>query len=119
MRLIGSMPTIAVYAYQAMVHYYDRKSLVIHPPRPELSTAENILHMLRPDSKYTDLEARLLDLALVLHAEHGGGNNSTFVTHVVTSTGTDTYSVIAAALVRSKVLDTEEQISRFAKCLRT
>lgn len=98
MRLIGSMPTIAVYAYQAMVHYYDRKSLVIHPPRPELSTAENILHMLRPDSRYTDLEARLLDLALVLHAEHGGGNNSTFVTHVVTSTGTDTYSVIAAAL---------------------
>ncbi|HZK71246.1 MAG TPA: citrate synthase, partial [Clostridia bacterium] len=74
------------------------KSLFIHSPLPELSTAENILHMLRPDSKYTLLEAKLLDLALVLHAEHGGGNNSTFVARVVTSSGTDTYSVMAAAL---------------------
>ncbi|HHV29372.1 citrate/2-methylcitrate synthase [Acetivibrio mesophilus] len=97
-RLIACMPTIAVYAYQALSHYYDKKSLVIHTPRPELSTAENILHMLRPDSKYTKLEASLLDLSLVLHAEHGGGNNSSFVTHVVTSSGTDTYSVIAAAI---------------------
>jgi len=92
------MPTIAVYAYQAISHYYRKKSLVIHSPKPELSTAENILRMLRPDKKYSKLEATLLDLALVLHAEHGGGNNSTFVTHVVTSTGTDTYSAIAAAL---------------------
>ncbi|HQA57937.1 MAG TPA: citrate/2-methylcitrate synthase [Acetivibrio sp.] len=97
-RLIACMPTIAVYAYQAISHYYRKKSLVIHSPKPELSTAENILRMLRPDKKYSKLEATLLDLALVLHAEHGGGNNSTFVTHVVTSTGTDTYSAIAAAL---------------------
>ena len=96
--LIACMPTIAVYAYQAISHYYRKKSLVIHSPKPELSTAENILRMLRPDKKYSKLEATLLDLALVLHAEHGGGNNSSFVTHVVTSTGTDTYSAIAAAL---------------------
>jgi len=97
-RLIACFPAIAVYGYQAYSHYYDNKSLVIHSPKPELSTAENILHMLRPDSQFTELEATLLDLALVLHAEHGGGNNSSFVTHVVTSTGTDTYSVMAAAL---------------------
>lgn len=97
-RLIACFPSIAVYGYQAYSHYYNNKSLVIHSPKPELSTAENILHMLRPDSQFTELEATLLDLALVLHAEHGGGNNSTFVTHVVTSTGTDTYSVMAAAL---------------------
>lgn len=97
-RLIACFPSLAVYAYQAFSHYHENKSLYLHIPRPELSTAENILHMLRPDSKYTRLEATLLDVALVLHAEHGGGNNSSFVTHVVTSTGTDTYSVIAAAL---------------------
>jgi Citrate synthase len=97
-RLIACFPSLAVYAYQAFSHYHDNNSLYLHIPRPELSTAENILHMLRPDSKYTKLEATLLDVALVLHAEHGGGNNSSFVTHVVTSTGTDTYSVIAAAL---------------------
>ena len=97
-RLIACFPLIAVYGYQAYSHYYEKKSLFIHSPKPELSTAENILHMLRPDSQFTKLEATLLDLALVLHAEHGGGNNSTFVTHVVTSTGTDTYSVMAAAL---------------------
>lgn len=96
--LIACMPTIAVYAYHALSHYHGKKSLVIHSPRPDLSTAENILHMLRSDSKYTELEATVLDLALVLHAEHGGGNNSSFVTHVVTSSGADTYSVIAAAL---------------------
>ena len=96
--LMACMPTIAVYAYNTISHYYGKRSLVIHNPKPGLSTAENILRMLRPNKKYTELEARLLDLALVLHAEHGGGNNSTFVTHVVTSTGTDTYSAIAAAL---------------------
>ena len=98
MRLIACFPLIAVYGYQALAHYYKKQSLIIHSPIPELGTAENILHMLRPDSKYTKLEATILDLALVLHAEHGGGNNSSFVTHVVTSSGTDTYSVISAAL---------------------
>lgn len=96
--LIACFPLMAVYGYQACTHYHDNNSLIIHSPQPNLSTAENILHMLRKDSKYTKLEAKLLDLALVLHAEHGGGNNSTFVTHVVTSAGSDTYSVIAAAL---------------------
>ena len=97
-RLIATFPSIAVYGYQTLSHYHENKSLFIHSPHPELSTAENILHMLRPDSSYTKLEASLLDLLLVLHAEHGGGNNSSFTTHVVTSSGTDTYSVIAAAL---------------------
>jgi citrate synthase len=97
-RLIACFPSLAVYGYQAFTHYHGNQSLIIHSPRPDLSIAENILHMLRPDSKFTKLEAKLLDLALVLHAEHGGGNNSSFVTHVVTSTGTDTYSVMAAAL---------------------
>lgn len=96
--LIAAFPSLAVYGYQAFSHYHGNQSLYIHSPRADLSTAENILHMLRPDSKYTKLEATLLDLALVLHAEHGGGNNSSFVTHVVTSTGTDTYSVMAAAI---------------------
>lgn len=96
--LIGCFPTLAVYGYQAFAHYHQNQSLYIHPPRPDLSTAENILYMLRPDCNYTQLEATLLDLALILHAEHGGGNNSSFTTHLVTSTGTDTYSVIAAAL---------------------
>lgn len=96
--LIACFPTLAVYGYQAYAHTHQSQSLYIHPPKPELSTAENILHMLRPDCKYTPLEATLLDLALILHAEHGGGNNSTFTTHLVTSSGTDTYSVVAAAL---------------------
>ena len=98
LKLIAVFPSIAVYGYQAHSHYHGNNSLFIHSPQPELSVAENILYMLRPDCKYTKLEATLLDLALVLHAEHGGGNNSSFVTHVVTSSGTDTYSVIAAAL---------------------
>lgn len=97
-KIIACFPLIAVYGYQALSHYHGSNSLFIHSPRPELSTAENILHMLRPDSGYTKLEAAILDLALVLHAEHGGGNNSSFVTHVVTSSGSDTYSVIAAAI---------------------
>lgn len=98
LQLIALFPLLSVYGYQAYAHYHDGQSLFIHAPLKELSTAENILHILRPDSKYTDLEARILDIALVLHAEHGGGNNSTFTTHVVTSSGTDTYSVVAAAL---------------------
>lgn len=97
-KLIACFPTIAVYGYQAFARYYANQSLFIHSPQVELSTAENILYMLRPDCKYTKLEARLLDMALILHAEHGGGNNSTFVTHVVTSSGTDTYSSTAASL---------------------
>ena len=98
LQLIAVFPLLSVYGYQTYDHYYNGNSLIIHTPRADLSTAENILYMLRPDSKYTDLEARILDIALVLHAEHGGGNNSTFTTHVVSSSGTDTYSAIAAAL---------------------
>ena len=98
LQLISLFPSLAIYGYQAYNHYHDGNSLFIHSPKPELSTAENLLHMLRPDSKYTPLEAQLLDIALVLHMEHGGGNNSTFTTHVVTSTLTDTYSAIAAAI---------------------
>jgi len=96
--LIACFPSLAVYGYQAFSHYHENKSLYIHSPQGNLSTAENILCMLRPDSQYTKLEARLLDLALVLHTEHGGGNNSSFMTHVSTSTGTDTYSVMSAAI---------------------
>ncbi len=98
LQLIALFPLLSVYGYQAYRHYHDGQSLFIHQPQPELSTAENILHILRPDSSYTELEARILDIALVLHAEHGGGNNSTFTTHVVSSSGTDTYSTIAASL---------------------
>lgn len=98
LQLIAIFPLLSVYGYQAYNHYYNDESLIIHTPNTKLSTAENILYMLRPDSKYSVLEARILDLALVLHAEHGGGNNSTFTTHVVSSSGTDTYSAIAAAL---------------------
>lgn len=98
LQLIALFPLLSVYGYQTYIHFFQDKSLVIHNPKPELSTAENILHMLRPDSKYSELEAGILDLALVLHAEHGGGNNSTFTTRVVSSSGTDTYSTIAAAL---------------------
>ncbi len=96
--LIARFPTIIAYGYQAKSHYFDNKSLFIHSPRPELGTAENILHMIRPDNKYTEKEAELLDLSLVIHAEHGGGNNSAFATHVVSSTGTDTYSAISTAV---------------------
>lgn len=98
LQLISLFPVLSVYGYQAYSHYHDGNSLFIHAPLPELSTSENILHLLRADSQYTELEARILDIALMLHAEHGGGNNSTFTTHVVTSSGTDTYSAIAAAL---------------------
>lgn len=98
LNLISVFPLLSVYGYQAYNHYVRGKSLYIHNPKKELSTAENILRMLRPDKKYTDLEAKILDLALILHMEHGGGNNSTFTTHVVSSSGTDTYSAVAAAL---------------------
>ena len=98
LQLISVFPMLAVYSYQSYQHYHQDKSLFIHLPRPEYSTAENLLHLLREDSNFSPLEAKILDLALVLHAEHGGGNNSTFTTHVVTSSGTDTYSSVAAAL---------------------
>lgn len=98
LQLISLFPLLSIYGYQSYCHYHDGKSLFIHKPEPHLSTAENILHLLRPDSAYTPLEAKLLDIALVLHMEHGGGNNSSFTTHVVTSSLTDTYSVIAAAI---------------------
>ena len=101
-QLIANFPLLSVYAYQAYRHYIKGKGLYIHHPDPKLSTAENILRLLRPDKKYTALEAKILDLALVLHAEHGGGNNSTFTTHVVTSSGTDTYSSTAASLCSLK-----------------
>ncbi len=96
--LISRFPTMVAYGYQAKSHYYDNKSLFIHKPMAGLSTAQNLLRMIRPDAKYTDLEADVLDLALVLHAEHGGGNNSAFALHVVSSADTDTYSAIAAAV---------------------
>ncbi|NLK74614.1 MAG: citrate/2-methylcitrate synthase [Clostridiales bacterium] len=98
LRLISVFPLLSVYGYMAYRHYYYGESLVIHPPKPGLSTAENILYMLRPDMKYSELEAKILDIALVLHAEHGRGNNSSFTTRVVSSSGTDTYSVVAASL---------------------
>lgn len=103
LQLTAMMPMLSIYAYQAYDYYYRRNgSLFIHDPDPKLSTAENILMMLRPDRKYTRTEAHVLDIALILHAEHGGGNNSSFTTHVVTSSGTDTYSAIAAALCSLK-----------------
>lgn len=98
LQLIAVFPMLSVYGYQSFQHYHKDKSLFIHLPKPELSTAENLLQLLREDGQFSKLEARILDLALVLHAEHGGGNNSTFTTHVVTSSGTDTYATIAAAL---------------------
>lgn len=100
--LISRFPTFAVYGYQAKAHYYLRKSLHMRIADPGLSTAEHILNLLRPHGKFTRLEAELLDLCLVIHAEHGGGNNSTFTTHVVSSTYTDTYSAIAAACLSLK-----------------
>ncbi|MCI8431624.1 MAG: citrate/2-methylcitrate synthase [Lachnospiraceae bacterium] len=96
--LISVFPMLSVYGYHAYNHYQNDESMYIHRPSKKLSTAENLLMMLRPDKKYTELEAEVLDIALVLHMEHGGGNNSTFTTRVVTSSGADTYSVIAAAL---------------------
>ena len=98
LQLVALFPMFAVYGYQAACYFHEGTSFFLHPPKAEYSTAENILHMLRPDSKFSPLEAKILDIALVLHAEHGGGNNSTFTDHVVTSSGTDTYAAISAAL---------------------
>lgn len=98
MELIAQFPVIAAYGYQGYKHYFHDMSLVIHNPKPGLSTAENFLRLIRSDKKYTELEAQVLDICLVIHAEHGGGNNSTFTTHVVSSTGTDTYSAVASSL---------------------
>ena len=102
MQLIGTFPMIAVYGYHAYNHYVRNGSMYIHRPDKNLSIAENFLRMLRADTKYTELEAKVLDIALLLHMEHGGGNNSTFTTRVVTSSGSDTYSVIAAAMASLK-----------------
>ncbi len=101
-KLIANVPLIAAYSYLSYRHYLQKRGLYIHNPKPELSTAENLLRIMRQDKKFTPLEAQLLDIALVLHAEHGGGNNSTFTTHVVTSSGTDTYSSVAASLCSLK-----------------
>lgn len=98
LELVALFPMFSVYGYQTTKYFHEGTSFFLHPPREDYSTAENILHMLRPDSKFTPLEVKILDLALVLHAEHGGGNNSTFTDHVVTSSGTDTYAAISAAL---------------------
>ncbi|WP_319372148.1 citrate synthase [uncultured Ilyobacter sp.] len=98
LELIAKIPTIMAYGYHATEHYFNGKSLFIHPPKRGLRTSENILHMSRYNSKYTTTEAEVLDLCLVLHAEHGGGNNSAFATHVVSSSGTDTYSAISTAI---------------------
>ena len=98
LQLISMFPILAVYGYHAYKYYEQDQSLIIHQPNPQLSIAENFLQMLRPDQQYTQLEAKILDLSMVLHAEHGGGNNSSFTVHVVSSSGTDTYSAIAAAL---------------------
>lgn len=100
--IIGALPTIAAYAYQAKAHYHLGRSLMIRNPDPKKSTAENILSLIREDGRYTKLEAETLDLALILHAEHGGGNNSSFVTHVVTSSFTDIYSSLAASVLSLK-----------------
>ena len=102
MQLIAVFPMLAVYSYHAYNHYENMDSMYIHRPLPELSTAQNILTLLRADSKYTDTEAKALDVALMLHMEHGGGNNSTFTTRVVTSAGSDTYATIAAAMCSLK-----------------
>lgn len=98
LQLIAKMPMMSVYSYYAYQMFHFDKTLMVRQPKPELSTAENLLFMLRKDGQYTELEAQVLDIALVLHADHGGGNNSTFTNHVVTSSGTDTYSAVAASM---------------------
>ncbi|MCR5686803.1 MAG: citrate/2-methylcitrate synthase [Lachnospiraceae bacterium] len=102
MQLIAVFPLLAVYSYHAYNHYDNLESMYIHRPQPELSTAQNVLTLLRPDSKFTETEAKALDVALMLHMEHGGGNNSSFTTRVVTSSGSDTYATIAAAMCSLK-----------------
>ncbi len=98
LQLISVFPLLSVYSYQSFRHYHQGENLFIHLPKEEYSTAENLLYLLRENGEFTELEAKILDLAMILHAEHGGGNNSTFTTHVVTSSGTDTYSAVSAAL---------------------
>lgn len=98
LNIISKMPMMIAYSFQVMKHYYEGKSLVIHNPIDSCSTAENMLHLMRTDGDFTDSEAKLLDLCLVVHADHGGGNNSAFATHVVSSTGTDIYSALATAI---------------------
>ena len=110
-RLISIFPLLAVYGYHAYNYYDNLDSMFIHRPDPELSTAENLLMMLRPDKKYTPTEAKVLDTALILHMEHGGGNNSTFTTRVVTSAGSDTYSTIAAAMSSAAALPISSLVS--------
>lgn len=126
-KLIARFPTIISYGYQAKAHYFGEKSLFIHSPQRGIGTAENILFMIRPDNKYTKTEAEILDLCLVIHAEHGGGNNSAFTTHVVSSSGTDTYSAVAAAVgalkgpkhgganikVRQMIIDIKENVDNW------
>jgi citrate synthase len=123
--LIARFPSIAAYSYMSKKHHFDRESLIIHQSDPSLSTAETLLSLIRPDKKYTQYEAQLLDLALVLHAEHGGGNNSTFTVHVVSSSDTDTFSAIAAGIgslkgskhggANSKVIEMMDEIKRNVK----
>ncbi|MBO7289491.1 MAG: citrate/2-methylcitrate synthase [Clostridia bacterium] len=96
--LLSKMPLVGVYAYNTKIHYFDNKSLILHNPKPNLTTAENLLRMINPYKEFTPLDAEVLDTALMLHAEHGGGNNSTFTCRVLSSTGTDTYSTLAAAI---------------------
>ena len=98
LQLISLFPMLSIYGYHSYKHYHDGESLIIHQPNPNLTAAENILHILRDNGKFSELEAKILDICLVIHAEHGGGNNSSFTTHVVSSTLTDTYSVMAAAI---------------------
>ena len=124
-QLIAEFPLLAVYSYNAYIHYEKQKSLVIHKQNPQLSTAENLLMLLRPDQNYTPIESKTLDTALILHMEHGGGNNSTFTTRVVTSSGSDTYSTMAAAMsslkgpkhggANIKVMDMMEDIRQNVK----
>lgn len=119
--IIAKMPFIISYAYIAYQYHYRQKSLIVHHPKPGLSTAENILHLIRENSEFTDLEAKVLDLVLIVQAEHGGGNNSTFATHVVSSTGTDTYSAMAAAvgsLKGPKHGGANEQVCRMVSYIR-
>lgn len=97
-QIMAKLPSIACYAFQSKIHYYEHKSLIIHYPRKDYSTAENILYMLRPDSKFTKKEANLLDIMLLIHADHGGGNNSTFTNVVISSTDTDIYSAVSGSI---------------------
>lgn len=112
LNIISKMPMMIAYSFQMMKHYYEGRSLVIHNPLDDCSTAENMLYLMRREGEFTDLEAKLLDLCLVVHADHGGGNNSAFATHVVSSTGTDIYSALATAIGSLKYRSTAAQITK-------